>query len=247
MKQLDVVFIDADKISDLREQFRQLWHNEPLKLNAFISANQFALNNFNLIILGKNGNGFNIDVHNSIEKKTLHFDDHKFGYYGTVKNMHVITDTLSSHNGDLQQDIVIEYDNNMCKQRLWAAMLHQNQKPGDWICDLAIVFYAFNLLVMNLPKKIKEKTEQATKTEAVKKNGQRIYKPVVYLKHTYQLVDNFKLTKSDIHHIITCPAWGVRGHARHYKSGKIVYVKPYIKGKCRNDGTKYVAKTYKSC
>ena len=69
MKQLDVVFMDADKIGDLRQQFRELWNKEPLKLNAFIDTNQFALNDFKLIILGNNGNGFNIDVHNSIERK----------------------------------------------------------------------------------------------------------------------------------------------------------------------------------
>ena len=30
-----------------------------------------------------------------------------------------------------------------------------------------------------------------------------------------------------------CPAWGVRGHYRHYKTGKVSYVKPYVKGKNR--------------
>lgn len=246
MKQLDVVYMDVEKFSELRAKFRELWFNEPLKLNAFISANQFSLNDFNFIILGENGNNFNIDVHNSIEKKTLHFDDKPFGYHGTVKNMHVITDIYSKHNGDLQQDIVVDYKSKRHKQLLWDATKNQKRTPGDWICDLAIVFYAFNLVLMNLPKKVKEKTEKATRTETAKKNGRTIYKSVVYLRHTYQLVDGFKITKSEMHHIITCPAWGVRGHARHYKSGRIVYVKPYIKGKCRNDGTKYVAKTYKS-
>lgn len=32
-------------------------------------------------------------------------------------------------------------------------------------------------------------------------------------------------------HTWHCPAWGVRGHYRHYKSGLISYVKPYVKGK----------------
>ena len=33
-----------------------------------------------------------------------------------------------------------------------------------------------------------------------------------------------------------CPAWEVRGHYRHYKSGKVVFVNPYTKGKLRNQG-----------
>ena len=32
-------------------------------------------------------------------------------------------------------------------------------------------------------------------------------------------------------HTITCEHWEVRGHYRHYKSGKIVFIKPYAKGK----------------
>ena len=32
-------------------------------------------------------------------------------------------------------------------------------------------------------------------------------------------------------HIWHCQAWGVRGHYRHYKTGKVSYVKPYVKGK----------------
>lgn len=31
-----------------------------------------------------------------------------------------------------------------------------------------------------------------------------------------------------------CPAWEVRGHYRHYKSGKVIYVKPHTKGKLRD-------------
>ena len=31
-----------------------------------------------------------------------------------------------------------------------------------------------------------------------------------------------------------CPAWEVRGHYRHYKSGKVTYVKPHAKGKLRD-------------
>ena len=33
-----------------------------------------------------------------------------------------------------------------------------------------------------------------------------------------------------------CPAWEVRGHYRHYKSGKVVFINPYTKGKLRNQG-----------
>lgn len=34
-------------------------------------------------------------------------------------------------------------------------------------------------------------------------------------------------------HKMNCPCWNVRGHYRHYKSGKVVFVKEYKKGKDR--------------
>ena len=37
--------------------------------------------------------------------------------------------------------------------------------------------------------------------------------------------------------------WGVRGHYRHYKSGKTVWINPYRKGIRRND-KEPVPKTY---
>lgn len=35
------------------------------------------------------------------------------------------------------------------------------------------------------------------------------------------------------HHEIQCPCWEVRGHYRHYKSGKVVFIPSYKKGKQR--------------
>lgn len=43
---------------------------------------------------------------------------------------------------------------------------------------------------------------------------------------------------------ITCPVWEVRGHMRHYKSGKTVYVAPYRKGKERDSASAVSGKEY---
>ena len=43
---------------------------------------------------------------------------------------------------------------------------------------------------------------------------------------------------------ITCPVWEVRGHMRHYKSGKTVYVAPYRKGKERDTASAASGKEY---
>ena len=40
---------------------------------------------------------------------------------------------------------------------------------------------------------------------------------------------------------IKCLAWGVRGHYRHYKNGRTIYIAPFVKGKERE---KYTGKEY---
>ena len=46
------------------------------------------------------------------------------------------------------------------------------------------------------------------------------------------------------HRVITCPSWGVMGHTRTLKSGKQIWIKPYRKGKERNNPDVYSPKQY---
>lgn len=39
-----------------------------------------------------------------------------------------------------------------------------------------------------------------------------------------------------------CEAWGVRGHYRHLKNGKTIFIKPFIKGKGKIKNTHYIIK-----
>ena len=41
-----------------------------------------------------------------------------------------------------------------------------------------------------------------------------------------------------------CPCWGVIGHVRHYKSGRDAWIKPYVKGKARQNMSMYSSKQY---
>lgn len=43
---------------------------------------------------------------------------------------------------------------------------------------------------------------------------------------------------------MVCDCWSVRGHYRHYKNGKIVFIKSYLKGKKRNSETPNTKKYY---
>lgn len=59
----------------------------------------------------------------------------------------------------------------------------------------------------------------------VSRNGNKIY-----------LLDDIKLYDNcvrDSGKEIQCPCWSVRGHYRHYKNGKVVFIQSYNKGKDR--------------
>lgn len=59
-------------------------------------------------------------------------------------------------------------------------------------------------------------------------------KKVYLLDEIVEYVNDNGLTiSSNGTHKINCPCWSVRGHYRHYKSGKVVFVKNYKKGKER--------------
>lgn len=50
-----------------------------------------------------------------------------------------------------------------------------------------------------------------------------------------------KFSRKHVKQEIICPAWGVRGHYRHYKDGKTIFIREYIKGK---DKSQYTGREY---
>ena len=81
------------------------------------------------------------------------------------------------------------------------------------------------------------------KKQSKPKNGKgKKGKPVVKTYRCYTLAKDWDSHISRTPHKITCTCWGVRGHYRHYKNGKVVFIKAYKKGK---DKDKYEGKEYR--
>lgn len=89
------------------------------------------------------------------------------------------------------------------------------------------------------------KSEPSKHSAKMKKNGKKKYSPPKKVR-TYHLVG---ITPDVVEHIRRntknhrhCLAWAVRGHFRHCKSGKVVYVQPHVKGKEKQQyqGREYV-------
>lgn len=78
-------------------------------------------------------------------------------------------------------------------------------------------------------KKVKE-VKKTKSNSRHKKNNKKYEKKEIYLLN--ELVEY--VSNSNSHHVITCECWTVRGHYRHYKNGKIVFIPSYNKGKYKN-------------
>jgi hypothetical protein len=50
----------------------------------------------------------------------------------------------------------------------------------------------------------------------------------------FEIIRKYEKHMNHNRHNMTCEHWEVKGHFRHYKSGKVVYIKPFSKGKNKN-------------
>lgn len=91
------------------------------------------------------------------------------------------------------------------------------------------------------PKTLRENKENIDKPEKTKDNREN---KIFLLDDIAEYVsENGLNTNSSTSYKINCPCWNVRGHYRHYKSGKVVFVENYKKGKYR-DKIEPKCKTY---
>ena len=245
MDKIDFIYISNEKFKEIGNAFDELYLNEPIKVNTYISQGELAFKHCYFVLVGVQGNLWQLEMSWSYNKKRLLIDDEERGFSAEVKNSHVIMENFSNHKGRFAQDITVGYESKEKKQWLKGAMESQGKTIQDFVAQVSVVFFMLNILITHLPQKARETTTKDKMTILEKKGNQKKYKSVVYLKHSYIIDEHFKLNKSEIKHIIKCPAWGVRGHYRYLSSGKVIFIKPYTKGKHRNDLSQYANKQYK--
>ena len=107
---------------------------------------------------------------------------------------------------------------------------------------LVYSFFGINTFMLNYRDvSVDVKEVECKQSEKVSHGGKVKERTVVKMFRQYTLKKDWKRAvarkKAEYH----CLAWSVRGHFRHFKNGKTVYVKPYIKGKEKD---KYVPKDY---
>lgn len=118
----------------------------------------------------------------------------------------------------------LKYNNKKAKNN---AEKYFQRMMGYWI---SIRCYIMKVLKERgrIIKESKQKNENSSKNKTKKKN-----EPYVYENKEIFLFDELieYLTSPKGRHIIKCQCWTVRGHIRHYKNGKEVFIRSYKKGK----------------
>ena len=107
---------------------------------------------------------------------------------------------------------------------------------------LLITFVLINLYILSDPEKTVDIEEREVRKKSKYQSKRSQKNPhKVRLVRTYRLKKKWKTAVKKRIHEITCLAWGVRGHYRHYKDGRVIFIKPYVKGKKRDE---YQGKIY---
>lgn len=110
-----------------------------------------------------------------------------------------------------------------------------------YLKELLGLYAILNEISLNRPTVLTMDEIQVEVPKTIKKNGK--YKEV----RSSVMVKRYQLNDKELpnrHNNITCPCWGVAGHYRHYKNGKVVFIASYRKGKKRNDPEAYSPKEY---
>ena len=109
----------------------------------------------------------------------------------------------------------------------------------EWIVH---TFFGVSKFILDYGDVSTDVEEKECKPSTGKAQGRKKHDhSTVRFYKTYTLKKNWVSRANRKKADIRCPAWGVRGHYRHYKNGKTIFIKSYVKGKDRDN---YAGKEY---
>lgn len=225
---------DEIRVKNFNELDRmQQWVNKHVK---HPSVNSIALQSYSMFIEDY-GSALNFDF--NFETQGFHVSGEGFSYdcYAedtptggvnfTVENLHTADIRLT--NWLNERAISVSRETGEKQKRMYSFVF------VNCILQNYIVYHGMDALFDVEEKKARQREHKAVKGKK-RKPSIRLYKCYT-LKKDWESAPRLKQPIK-----YTCPAWGVRGHIRHLKDGREIYVRPCIKGKDRN---KYVGKEYK--
>ena len=137
--------------------------------------------------------------------------------------------------------------------KVWPQTIIMNQsedlKPGKTmeaiLRSVNLVYFTIQFALKNRPTVFRDVTPRPI-PEANPKKSKHVKSPVKVRRLVLDRDEAEELLAGHytVQHEYKCNAWGVAGHWRHYKNGKVVWVRPYVKGKDRNKPEAYTPKVY---
>jgi hypothetical protein len=112
------------------------------------------------------------------------------------------------------------------------------------LTSLVLIYLSIQIFLYNRPTVFREKKVRAVVSHSVHHKNQRKNQRKVKTYRVITINPDEVVSSPGGKRVITCPAYGVCGHFRHYKTGKTVWIKPYVKGKLRGVESVYSAKEY---
>lgn len=104
--------------------------------------------------------------------------------------------------------------------------------------DIAELVFRTICYIMNTERNRIVKPKKKTKPVHINKTKRKSNAEIYLLDDIVEYVNENGFSGfSSEKHIINCPCWSVRGHYRHYKNGRVIFVKSYEKGKEKGKAT----------
>lgn len=177
--------------------------------------------------------GMDFTVHFSVEYQAKH---RRFSFNALREQDLYAFDHLKAFNAGLGQVL-----NDELRRKRWQEIV---SPLGNSVIGLCYI-------IMNYQPNVVERSMTETRMlspTSVQNSSKKehVIRPKADGNKTYLFRDIVKYVEHKRQrekHNITCECWGVRGHYRHYKSGKVVFIHEYEKGRKRNE-IKAKDKTY---
>jgi len=222
----DKVILTADELIKIISVCQEALNKNQLAIDELFNLDELPLPNMSLVLGGSRIYNFATNR----QEKTITFE-----HYLLKKLLYRV---------ELQPTLLYETNEVNTKIKVKFVSPVITYKDLEYT-EFQNIFLAVNYFIKHIPASYHETKKKVEETIAVGKGNNKKYKRVIHLEREYNFNDLDKISKTHLKHIFTCLCWGVRGHIRHYKSGKTTFIQPYKKGKERNNLNAFSGKEYR--
>ena len=131
------------------------------------------------------------------------------------------------------ETVIVNFDEKFTNEKIVAGIF-----ANATFCYMAIQWALKNKPTIYKDTEVVEKREPKDSKENNNSDANTVLVQRTIINHPDGLEE------TSVNKEMKCSAWGVSGHYRHLKNGKVIWVRPYVKGKERNNPEAYNAKTY---